>query len=124
MARAIIVLWHDIPLFIIAQRKIGKHGSETIVFQASTFKEKPIRHVQIYRLRWNIEKMFRTTKQHLGLEECSARKMETQESHIAAVFLAYALLQCDRKKQGFSTPEESLRAVKRKKGIFLTRCIS
>ena len=123
MARTISVLWHGISLFITAQRRIDKNGKESIVFQASTFKAKPIRHVQIYRLRWNIEKMFRTTKQHLGLQECSARKIETQESHIAAVFLAYVLLQCNRKQRSLSTPEESLRAVKRKKGAFLTRCI-
>jgi len=123
MARTIHVMWHDIPLFITAQKRIDKKGQETIVFQASTFAAKPIRHVQIYQARWNIEKMFRTTKQHLGLQECSARKMETQESHIASVFLAYALLQCDQKQQKLSTPETALRAAERRKGIFLNRYI-
>jgi hypothetical protein len=122
-ARTIQVLWHNISLFITAQKRIDKHGKTTIVFQASTFKTKPIRHVQIYRFRWNIEKMFRTTKQHLGLQDCFSRKMETQESHIAAVFLAYALLQCDRKKTKLNTPEASLRAAERKKGILLKRYI-
>ena len=124
MARTINVMWHDISLFITAQRRIDKKGRESIVFQASTFKAKPIRHVQIYLIRWNIEKMFRTTKQHLGLQECSARKMETQESHIASVFLAYALLQCDQKKQNLPTPEAALRAAERRKGIFLNRYIN
>lgn len=123
MARTINVMWHGIPLFITAQKRIDKKGQETVVFQASTFKEKPIRHVQIYQARWNIEKMFRTTKQHLGLQECSARKMETQESHIASVLLAYALLQCDQKRQSLSTPEAALRAAERRTGIFLTRYI-
>ena len=123
MARTIHVIWHDIPLFITAQRRIDKKGQESIVFQASTFEAKPMRHVQIYRTRWNIEKMFRTAKQHLGLQECSARKMETQESHIASVFLAYALLQCDQKKQNLTTPEAALRAAERRKGIFLSRYI-
>lgn len=123
MARTIHVMWHGIPLFITAQKRIDKKGQESIVFQASTFKAKPIRHVQIYKTRWNIEKMFRTTKQNLGLQECSARKMETQESHIASVFLAYALLQCDQKKQNLSTPEAALRAAERRKGIFLNRYI-
>jgi SRSO17 transposase len=82
-----------------------------------------MRHVEIYQLRWNIEKMFRTTKQHLGLQECSARKMETQESHIAFVLLAYALLQCDRKNQNLPTPEAALRAAERRKGIFLSQYI-
>ncbi len=120
MARTIAVIWHGIPLFITAQRRIDKKGEESIVFQASTFEAKPIRHVEIYQTRWNIEKMFRTTKQHLGLQECSARKMETQESHIASVFLAYALLQCERKKQNFITPEAALRAAERKKGKALS----
>lgn len=121
MARTIHVMWHDIPLFITAQRRIDKKGQESVVFQASTFQAKPIRHVQIYQARWNIEKMFRTTKQHLGLQECSARKMETQESHIASVFLAYVLLQCDRQKQKLPTPEAALRAAERKKGAVLNR---
>jgi len=123
MARTIHVIWHDIPLFITAQRRIDKKGNESIVFQASTFEAKPIRHVEIYQIRWNIEKMFRTTKQHLGLQECSARKMETQESHIASVFLAYALLQCDQRKQNLPTPEAALRAAERRKGIFFIRYI-
>ena len=123
MARTIHVMWHNIPLFITAQRRVDKKGQESIVFQASTFLAKPMRHVQIYQARWNIEKMFRTTKQHLGLQECSARKMETQESHIASVFLAYALLQCDQKKQKLSTPEAALRAAERRKGVFLIRYI-
>lgn len=123
MARTIQVLWHNIPLFITAQKRIDKQGKESIVFQASTFKAKPIRHVQIYQARWAIEKMFRTTKQHLGLQECFARKMENQESHVASVFLAYALICCDQKKQKLPTPEIAIRAAERKKGIFLNRYI-
>jgi hypothetical protein len=122
-ARIIKVIWHDIQLFITAHKRTDKNEKETIVFQASTFKAKPIRHVQIYQLRWNIEKMFRTAKQHLGLQECFARKMETQESHIAAVFLAYAFLQYNRKKSNLPTPEASLRAFEHKKGILLNRHI-
>lgn len=121
MARTIDVTWHGIPLFITAQRRIDKRGNESIVFQAATFKAKPMRHVQIYRVRWNIEKMFRTVKQHLGLQECSARKMETQESHVASVFLAYALLHCDQRQQNLPTPEAALRAAERKKGKLLNR---
>jgi len=123
MARTIHVVWHNIPLFITAQKRIDKKGNESIVFQASTFKAKPIRHVQIYQIRWNIEKMFRTTKQHLGLQECFVRKMETQESHIASVFLAYALLRCDQKQQRLPTPEAALRAAEHRNGIFLIRYI-
>lgn len=123
MARTIQVLWHNIPLFITAQKRVDKKGNESIVFQASTFQARPIRHVEIYRSRWVIEKMFRTVKQHLGLQECSARKMETQESHVASVFLAYALLRCDQKKHKLDTPEAALRAAERRKGIFFIRYV-
>lgn len=79
--------------------------------------------MEIYQIRWNIEKMFRTTKQHLGLQQCSARKMETHESHVASVFFAYALLQCEGEKQNLTTPKAALRAAERKKGKFLNRYI-
>lgn len=123
MARTIAVTWHEIPLYITAQRRIDKKGNESIVYQASTFEEKPIRHVEIYKIRWNIEKMFRTTKQELGLEECSSRKIHLQESHVASVLLAYAFLVCDKKHYKFPTPEHALRAAKRKNGLFLERYI-
>lgn len=123
MSRTILVSWHGISLYITAQKRIDKHGEETIVFQASTFKAKSSKHVAIYRLRWNIEKMFRTMKQHLGLEECMSRKMEIQEAHISAVLLAYALLEIERKRQGLPSVEAAIRAAKRKKGKTLGRYI-
>ena len=56
MARTIKVLWHNIPLYITAQRRIDKHGNETIVYQAATYKDKPSNHVKAYKKRWGIEK--------------------------------------------------------------------
>jgi hypothetical protein len=50
-------------------------------------------------------------------------KWKTQESHIAVVFLAYALLQYDRRKTKLKTPEEILRTAEHKKGTFLKRYI-
>jgi len=51
MARTIQVVWHDIPLFITAQRRIDKHGEESIVYQASTYEAKPSEHVGNYKNR-------------------------------------------------------------------------
>jgi DDE family transposase len=122
-ARTIAVLWHGIPLYITAELRIDKHGKKSVVYQASTFEAKPIEHVRIYKMRWPIEIFFRTAKQRLGLEECSSRKLETQESHVASVLLAYTLVQCDRKIRNFKNPEEAIRAAEQKKGQFLKRYI-
>lgn len=121
MARTIAVFWHNIPVFITAQRRIDKHGKESVVFQASTFKAKPCRHVVIYKMRWSIEKFFRTSKQHLGLQECSARTLKTQESHVASVLLAYVLVQFDRKKRSLKTPEAAIRAAELKNATSFDR---
>lgn len=114
MARTIKVLWHEIPLSITAQRRIDKHGVESIIYQAATFEAKPSKHVSIYKKRWAIEKMFRTTKQHLGLQDCYSLNIAIQMNHITSVFLAYALAQLERKYQKVSTPEEAIRGLKRK----------
>jgi hypothetical protein len=124
MARTIAVLWHDIPLQITAELRIDKHGKKSVVYQASTFEAKPIEHVRIYKMRWCIEMFFRTAKQKLGLEECSSRKLEIQESHVASVLLAYALVQCDRKERGLKKPEDAIRAAELKKGPSLNRYIN
>jgi len=115
MARTIDAMWHDIPLYITAEKRIDKHGDESIVYLVSTYKAKPSEHVKNYKKRWPIEKVFRTTKQYLGLQECFSTKMQTQFDHVCNVFLTYAFIQCEMKKKGFNTPEECIKALKRKK---------
>lgn len=115
--RTVEVIWHGLSLFITAEKRIDKRGTESVVFQASTFHARPDYHVKVYKIRWNIEKMFRTTKQSLGLQNCFSTKRETQKSHITAVFLAYSFLQIDHLKRRLPTPEAALRAPKHKNAI-------
>ena len=72
----------------------------------------PINHVNLYKKRWPIEKIFRTSKQTLGLGQAQTRKY--QHKHIAAVLLAYSLLVLEQKKRGYKNPEEAARALKQK----------
>ena len=114
MARSIQATWHDLNVTITADRRIDKHGEESIVYIVSTYKAKPIDHVNAYRLRWPIEKVFRTSKQLLGLKECFSKKLETQKNHVAAVFVAYAIAQWDMKIHGYKNSEKAIRASKHK----------
>lgn len=41
MARTFSVIRHDLPLEITIERRINKHGNESFVFQASTYKALP-----------------------------------------------------------------------------------
>lgn len=108
-ARTIAVTWNGIPVYITAQLRINKH-EKTIVYQVSTFKTKPSKHVAIYALRWTIEMCFRTTKQHLGLQDCHSRDLETQEAHVAASLLSCGFLRLDAKAKKLPSPEAALRA--------------
>lgn len=114
MARTISVFWHEMPLEITIVRRIDKHGVESTVFQVATYKALPRDHVSTYKKRWVIEKMFRTTKQHLGLQDCFSKSLETQHNHVASVFLSYVLAQLDMRKHRFKTPEEAIRRFRRK----------
>lgn len=121
MARTIFVVWQGLSLEITAVRRIDKHGEETIVFQAATYKASPSQHAKNYRWRWGIEKMHRTTKQCMGLQECFSTKIDTQFNHICAVLLAYSIAQLEMKKNGFKNPESAIRALKKKNGSSLNR---
>jgi len=46
-----------------------------------------------YRLRWKIEEIFRFLKSELHLEECQARSVTAQQTHLVSCILAYLLLQ-------------------------------
>lgn len=43
--------------------------------------------------RWPVERVYAETKDHLGFERCQARRLLSQEHHIACVLVAYLLLQ-------------------------------
>lgn len=124
MARTIQVIWHGLSLYITAVRRIDKRGNETIVFQAATYKAIPSKHAQNYKFRWGIEKLNRTTKQSLGLQECYSRKIVVQFNHVCAVLLAYSIAQFEMKKKGYKNTEEALRAFEKKNPASLNRVIS
>lgn len=124
MARTIEVVWRGLHLQLTSVRRIDKHGDETIVYQAATYKTSPLEHAKTYKNRWGIEKLFRTTKQSLGLQECFSRKIDTQFNHICAVLLAYSIAQLEMKKNHFKNPETAIRAFNNKKPAFLNRSIA
>jgi len=124
MARTIQIVWHEIPLHITAQRRIDKHGVETVVFQASTYAAKPSEHVKNYKTRWPIEKTIRTCKQSLGIGDCFSTNMQVQLNHIGAVFSAFGLVQYEMKKRKLDTPEDAIRALKHKNVKFLDQYFS
>lgn len=119
MSRTIRVIWQGIPLYVTASKRINKNGKETVVFQAATYAAIPSLHAKVYKHRWNIEKLFRTTKQSLGLQECFSRKIETQFNHICAVLLAYSIAQIEMKKGRLRNPEAALKAFEKKKRSLL-----
>ncbi len=122
-ARTVQVIWHGLFLHITVVRRIDKHGNRTIVYQAATYKATPKQHATNYKKRWGIEKLNRTTKQSLGLQECFSRKIVTQYDHICAVLLAYSIVQLEMKKNGYKNAETAIRALKKKNPTFLNRCI-
>jgi len=112
MVRTVHITWHDIWLWLTVVRRINKHGVETIVFQAATYKDKPIKHKLAYDKRWNIEKLFRIGKQPLGLSDCYSSKLSVQHSHVTSVLLASTLVQIEKKEKKFDKPEAAIRHLK------------
>lgn len=108
-ARTILVKWHELTLYVTVELRIDKHGNKSIVYLVSTFKAKPTKHVATYKIRWKIEKTFRTVKQKLGLQDCASRSFKIQSQHVAAVFLAFAFAQVAQKLYKFDTPEDAIK---------------
>jgi hypothetical protein len=118
-ARTIQAIWHHCAVEITADRRIDKHGQESIVYLIATYHASPAKHVAVYKRRWPLEKVIRTTKQYLGLQECFSTLLDTQLKHVASVLLAYAFAQLERKKQQFDTPEDAIKWLKKQNFNFL-----
>lgn len=110
--RTIQITWNKLLLYITACKRYNKHGTYKIIYQVSNFASAASEHVRIYKYRWQIEKFFRTAKQSLGLKDCQSRNAAKQTNHINNVFIAYIILQLERKKYGLKTPEAALRRFK------------
>ena len=112
-ARTVTVSWHDIQLEVTIVKRTNNHGEETIVFQAATYKSLPIKHVKNYKKRWPIEMVIRTSKQHLGLQDCYSCSLKKQRNHTAAVLLAYGITQFEMKRCKLKIPEDAVRRLKK-----------
>lgn len=113
IARTFTVLWHDIKLEVTVVRRTNKYGEETVVFQTATYKAIPIKHVRNYEKRWPIEMVIRTSKQHLGLQDCYSCSLKKQRNHVAAILLAYGIAQSEMKLCKLRTPEDAIRRLKK-----------
>ena len=118
MAQTIIGIWCKMELEFTIIKRTDSHDKVSFVFQVATYKARPIEHFKTYKKRWSIEKVFRTSKQTLGLQDCLSIKFATQRAHIAAVFLAYSLAQVQMKKHNFKTTEDAIRSFRPKKQHF------
>lgn len=103
--------------FTAHKRKIKK-GSAKVVFIISNMNIPPKEQALAYGIRWEVEKIFRTTKQSLGLGHCQATSVEKQRAHIFASFLAYASLMEKKVYKRKKSPEEVLRQIRLQKPCF------
>lgn len=114
--RTISITWKGLPLFVTACKRYNKHDECKIIYQVSNYRATASAHFHAYKRRWHIEKFFRTSKQSLGLKECQSRSLIRQTHHIDNVFMAYTILQMERRKYKLETPEAALRLIK-KRGV-------
>ena len=110
--RTTVAMWHGASYYFTALRRCMKNGIFTTVYQISNYKASSKVHVQAYGYRWAIEKFFRTAKQRLGFGHCQSRKFDRQKKHIDNVFFAYALLQHEAARCGFTNIENLLNELK------------
>lgn len=102
-------------VFLVAFKRKEKKGKVKIIYLVTSEREAPKKMIAAYKKRWGIEKVFRTTKQHLGLKDCQARSALKQEVHIFAVFVAYAFLAIQKNNYRAKNPEQILHKIRRGK---------
>lgn len=106
--------WAESWLYFTSVKRETKKGRIIITYQISNYKAPGRTHIRNYGYRWKIEMFFRTAKQSLGLKDCQSRNLNVQKNHIQQVFLAYAILQIERKKSRLKNAERALRVLKHK----------
>lgn len=101
-------------LHVTAIKRWTRKKGYFVIYQISNKKATARDHERFYSYRWNIEMFFRTAKQNLGLSDCQVRNINAQANHLKNVFLAYTILQCERKNKKLNNPEAALKRLKSK----------
>jgi len=97
----------------VSHKRNGKNGTKQVVFIVSNLKGlSPREHVEAYSGRWPIEKMFRTLKQSLGLQQCQSISTKKQHAHIFATFLAFVELEIQKNNKKKRSPEQILKTMR------------
>jgi len=101
------------PVIIVAHKRKGKNDKKQVVFIVSNIQGLSAKqHVKAYACRWPIEKMFRTTKQKFGLENCQCIPEEKHEAHVTFVFLAFTEAELIKITSRQKSTEESVRFIR------------
>jgi len=96
-------------LYFSVQKRKDKSGEYSIIFLVSNMNLKAKEYLIIYDGRWNIEIMFRTLKQSLGLSQCQSRNLEYQKAHIYSSFFSYGFIQHEKEAHSFENSEVAIK---------------
>ena len=102
-----------LEVFIVAFKRKEKSGKIKLIYLVTSENDSPKKMINTYKKRWAIEKVFRTTKQHLGLRDCQARSAAKQEVHIFAVLVAFTFLEIQKINHRARNPEQILHKMRR-----------
>lgn len=105
--------YKGLKVFIVAFKRKEKSGKIKLIYLVTSEIASPKKMIHTYKKRWAIEKVFRTTKQHLGLRDCQARSAAKQEVHIFAVLVAFAFLEIQKFNHRARNPEQILHKMRR-----------
>ena len=98
--------------YIAIEKRKNTTGTYEAVYLISNFEKEAKVYLSIYMLRWNIEQLFRTSKQALGLGDCQAIYLKRQRLHIFSVFAAFAIADSVKYLCDFSCTGDGIKYLK------------
>jgi len=104
--------YYDMELYFSVHKRKNKNGEYNYVYIVSNINLYSKTYLKIYEQRWEIEKVFRTIKQLLGLNQCFSRSLEKQETHIKFIFFAYSFLENEKNKNTLPNPESAAKLLR------------
>lgn len=105
--------------YITLEKLKNKAGDYFTRFIVSNKEESAQKTIDTYGIRWKIEKIFRTSKQLLGINNYLGRTILKQSLHFLTCFAAYTILEIIKKYMKFDKTEDAYRHLQIVKNDFL-----